>query len=140
MKSRGISIIEMLIYMFIISIVFVLGIRSFKAFKREAEISNAVRMVISSLNTARYKAVSDYDKIRVFQDNNKIFLQKKINNDWKSFSDFIIKGNITVKFNNFPVFSPLGSASPLCSILISSEYKKFKTTLSMAGRIKTKQI
>jgi prepilin-type N-terminal cleavage/methylation domain-containing protein len=140
MNRKGFSLVELLVYLFIISIVLLMGVKGFKKYRLEAEISNGVRLVVSSLNTARYEAVSEYERIRVYQNNDKILLQKKKDGKWKKFHDFKIKGNISIKFNNYPVFSPLGSASPLCSVIISNDFKSFKTSLSMAGRIKTTEL
>ncbi len=139
-KNSGLSLIELLIYFLLLSIIFSFCVLSFKSFKRESEITNGVRTVIAALNTARYNAVKEYEKIKVCQNNNKIFLQKKIDGNWETYKTFELKGSLILKFNNSPIFSPMGSVSPLCSIYIKNEFKQYKSSISMAGRIKTKQI
>ncbi len=139
-EKDGFSLIELLIYFLLLSIIFTLSIIGFKSFTREAEISNGVRTVIAALNTARYSAVSEYEKVKVLQNNNDIFLQKKIDGDWTTYKKFKVKGELSVKFNNSPVFSPLGSVAPLCSVYVNNEFKKYKSSISMSGRIKTVQI
>lgn len=138
--NLGLSLIELLIYFLILSIIFSLGVISFRSFQLESEISNGVRIVIAALNTARYTAVAEYEKIKVCQNNNDIFLQKKIEGDWITYKKFKVKGELILKFNNSPVFSPLGSVAPLCSIFVKNEYKGYKSSISMSGRIKTTQI
>ncbi len=76
-KNRGLTIIELLIYFSLVSIVLIMSIRGFKIFRLEAEITNGVRVVIASLNTARYSSISTYEKVKVLQDKNNICLQKK---------------------------------------------------------------
>jgi type II secretory pathway pseudopilin PulG len=139
-KNRGLTIIELLIYFVLVSIALIISIRNFKIFRLEAEITNGVRVVIASLNTARYNSVSNYEKIKVLQDRNNIFLQKKINGSWKTYNKFIIRGKLYLKFNNSPIFSPLGSVAPLCSVYVWNNYKKYKSSISMSGRIKTREI
>jgi hypothetical protein len=117
-----------------------MSIRGFKIFRLEAEITNGVRVVIASLNTARYSSISTYEKVKVLQDKNNICLQKKTNGSWKTYIKFIIKGKLYLKFNNSPVFSPLGSVAPLCSVYVWNKYKKYKSSISISGRIKTREI
>lgn len=139
-NREGLSLIELLIYFFLLSILLLFGIKGFKSFQRESEISNGIRVVIAALNTARYHAIDKYEKIKVYQKDKNISLQKKKEGDWITYKTFNIKGELTVKFNNSPVFSPLGSVSPLCSVLVKNDVKGYKTSISMAGRIKTLQI
>lgn len=139
-NNSGLSLIELLIYFLILSIIFSICVLSFKSFRRESEITNGVRTVIAALNTARYNAVKDYEKVKVRQNNSEIFLQKKIKGKWKTYKKFEVKGELSLKFNNSPVFSPMGSVSPLCSIYIKNKFKGYKSSISMAGRIKTRQI
>ena len=139
-NNSGFSLIELLVYLCLFAMLIMISSLSLRTFRDDAKLSNAVRTVVSALNSARYLALDRYYRIRVVQSGKAIFLQRKKDGVWIPFRKYSVNQSISIDFNNRPVFSPMGSVAPLCSIIISNHQKSYKTTLSMGGRIKTVQI
>ncbi len=55
---------------------------------------------------------------------------------WQVTRSFELSRKLSIQANSRPVFSPLGSASPLCTITLGMGKKVYRVVLSMYGRIK----
>jgi Tfp pilus assembly protein FimT len=113
------------------------GLPKFKFFFSKLEISRSLRMVTSAISTARYNAIKNNRAVKLCVENNQILLKEKINKNWQTFIRFKNKNReVKITANAWPIFSPLGSISPLCSFQVNNRHLFYKITLSMAGRIK----
>jgi len=135
-KKRGITVVELLIALTILSLVIALAVPGFKSFNKKVKISSSIRTVTLALNTARYKAVGDNRSIKLEVENNKFILLQKKDGTWESFMDFDPGEDVTISINASPVFSPEGYITPLCSVYVNCCAEQYKVSVSLAGRIK----
>ncbi len=138
-KNRGITILELLVGLLIGMMILTSSFSITTSFLSRIEISGAVTTITSYLNNARYLSLSECRKIRFKLSGNKILLQILEDHKWKNFRTSGIKGKLEINANASPVFSPTGSASPLCSIKVSNKKYCRIITLSFAGRIKIRE-
>ena len=139
-RNRGITILELLIGVMIGMMILTSSFSITSSFLSRIEISSAVTAITSYLNNARYLSLSECRKIRFKLSGNMILLQILEDHKWKNFRASGIKGELDITANASPVFSPTGSASPLCSIRVSNANYSRVITLSFAGRIKIKKL
>jgi type II secretory pathway pseudopilin PulG len=137
---RGITLIELLVALCILSLAGMLGIPMFKASVERWEVSGNVRTVTSALSTARYDAIKMNRSVKFCIENNRVLLKEKSGTVWVTFMTFEVEKGVTLSINASPVFTPIGSVAPLCSIYVWNEHYQYKITLSSAGRIKVMEI
>ncbi|MCX6579879.1 MAG: prepilin-type N-terminal cleavage/methylation domain-containing protein [Candidatus Aminicenantes bacterium] len=135
-SKRGITLIELLVALCILSLAGMLGIPMFKASVERWEVSGNVRTVTSALSTARYDAIKMNRSVKFCIENNRLLLKEKIGAVWVAFMSFEVDKDVSLSINALPVFTPIGSVAPLCSIYVWNEHYQYKITLSSAGRIK----
>lgn len=135
--KTGMTLLELLVVTILLTMVWTIIVPTFSAFFDRARITHNVRKVTIALNTARYQAIWLNRKIKVDYDptNHSIALKKKINSRWRNYKYFSIHPDVSVSFNRGPVFSPTGTAAPLCSIYITYKDYRYKITISMAGKV-----
>jgi len=137
---NGYSFIELTVAIAVISFLFTMAIPSFDTYFQRMELNNAIRTVTGVLNNARYNAImlNKPVKFSIQLENNEymIRLSEKQDKVWLKISEYKLEKNISACSNASPVFYPTGSVSPLCSILIGNDSKRYKITISIAGRIK----
>jgi len=138
-RNGGITILELLVGIMIGMTILTSSFSITTSYLSRIEISGAVTTITSYLNNARYLSLSECRKIRFKLSGNKILLQILEDHKWKNFRTSSIKGELDITANASPVFSPTGSASPLCSIRVSNKKYCRTITLSFAGRIKIKE-
>ena len=139
-KNCGITILELLVGVMIGMMILTSSFSITTSFLSRIEISSAVTAITSYLNNARYLSLSESRKVRFKLSENEIQLQILDDHEWKNLRSTTIKGKLDITANASPVFSPTGSASPLCSIKVSNKNYCRIITLSFAGRIKVKEL
>ena len=135
-SKKGITLTELLVALCILSLVGMAGVPMFKASVKRWEVSSGVRTVTTALSTARYNAIKMNRSVKFCIENNRVLLKEKKGTLWCTFSSFEAEKDVSLTINASPVFSPIGSVAPLCSIYVSNEHYHYKITLSSAGRIK----
>lgn len=136
-KTPGFSLIEVLICLFILSVMIGLVSASLLNVSPKHRLEKAVWEINSRLNYARYKAVFSGEKVRVrFEP--PIYLIERFDEDYETWV-LVLKNfpdGVMVKANNSPVFHPGGTVSNLASIYVSNSWGKYKVTVAITGRIK----
>jgi len=137
---NGFTVLELLITLSIFALVVGFGVPAFKAYSNKVEINNGLRTVTLAINTARYKAVENNKRVKLAVEANRLLLLEKRNRTWESFKDFDPGDNVKVTANTSPVFYPEGYIVPLCSFYVGNDEKKYKVSVSIAGRIKVREL
>lgn len=139
-NKKGFTMIELLVALCILSLIGMVGVPMFKASLERWEVSGSVRTVTSALSTARYDAIKMNRSVKFCIENNRVVLKEKRGTLWCTFSSFEVEKDVSLTINASPVFSPIGSVAPLCSIYVRNEHYQYKITLSSAGRIKVIEV
>ena len=139
-NDRGFTFFELCVALCIMLLMLTLGIPGFQSFFHRMELKNGVRTVTVGLSTARYKAVMKNKSVKFCIEDNRVVLKEKRSEKWEEFLHFDLDEKVTVSINSSPVFTPLGTVAPLCSIYVKNEVTQYKITLSIAGRIKVTEI
>ena len=134
------TVIELLVGVTLGMLMITSSVSITSSFMSRLEISGAVTVITSNLSRARYLSLSEKRKVRFRISENQIQLERLENSEWKKFRNAEIRGNVNVSINAFPVFSPTGTSSPLCSIRVSNKRYSKTITLSFAGRIKVRDL
>lgn len=138
--QRGFTVVELLVVLFILGIIITWGVPKFRSFFARVEVNNGVRTVTLGLNSARYMAINMNRSVKCCVEGNRVVLKKKVAGAWEEFRGFDVAEKVILSANSSPVFSPLGSVSPLASFYVQNERMHFKITISMAGRVKITEL
>ncbi len=135
--NQGFSLVEVLICLFILSIMIGLSSSSLFSLSPKYKLQKAVWEIRSRLNFARYRAVFEGEKVRVSFNSQqyKIEQYNEYQDLWMVKLENILDG-VTVKANNNPFFHPGGTVSNLASIFVSNSWGEYKITIAITGRIK----
>lgn len=153
MADRGVSLLELLIILVILSIAAALVIPDFSSLLELYNVKKAARQLVTDLQFAKMRAVAegvDYRVSFVSGDNPSYTVEKNVGAGAWSVIDIIRDlgdpGNpyyakhVSVSTQSEPlrvIFSPLGSASPAASIIFHSPTHRFKTVrVILTGRIR----
>ena len=120
-KLSGFTLVESLISLAVVSLFVSLSIVNFKPFFLRMEFKTGVRIIVSSLNMARYRSIKTGRNIKFGLKNNSIMIFEKIGKKWELYSSHKLK-KIKAETNSFPVFHPAGNVSPLCSITVGNRF------------------
>jgi len=135
---QGFTLIEILIGVFLLSILIGLCSLSFSNLSPKYRLKKAVWELHSRLNYARYKAVFDSQKVKInfgatFYTIEKYDEEQEL---WKLDLKQDLEG-VTLEANNSPIFHPAGTVSNLASIYIFNSWGRYRITIAITGRIKT---
>ncbi len=135
--NHGFSLIEVLICLFIFSIMIGVFSQSFLSLSPKYKLRKAVWEIRSRLNYARYKAIFEGEKVRVsfISPRYRIEQYDRDQDLWTLKLENILEG-VTVNANNSPFFHPGGTVSNLASIYVSNSWGEYKITIAITGRIK----
>lgn len=136
----GITLIELLVALCILALAGMVGIPRFRASVERWEVSGSVRTVTSALSTARYDAIKMNRSVKFCIENNRVLLKEKNGTVWVTFMTFEVDKDVSLSANASPVFSSIGTVSPLCTIYVWNEHYKYKITLSIYGRVKVAEV
>ena len=134
---RGFTLLEVLVFLSIFSILLGLASSSFLNSSDKHRLQKAVWEVHSKLNYTRFKAIFDGTKSRMSFHPTGYTIEKYCSEigDWKKEMGNILDG-VIIHANNSPVFYPQGTVSNLASIILSNTWGSYKITLAISGRIK----
>ena len=134
---KGFSLIEVLICLFIFSIMVGLTSTSFLSLSPKYKLQKAAWEIRSRLNFARYKAIFEGEKVRVSIDSPRYKIEQYDENQrlWVVKLESILDG-VSVNANNSPLFHPGGTVSNLASIYVTNSWGQYKITIAITGRIK----
>ena len=134
---KGFSLIEVLICLFIFSIMVGLTSTSFLSLSPKYKLQKAAWEIRSRLNFARYKAIFEGEKVRVSIDSPRYKIEQYDKNQslWVVKLESILDG-VSVNANNSPLFHPGGTVSNLASIYVTNSWGQYKITIAITGRIK----
>ncbi len=133
----GFSLLEVLICLFILSIMIGLSSASLLTQSPKYKLKKAAWEISSRLNYARYQAVFKGERVRVSFDSPRYKIEQYDENQnlWIVKLESIIEG-VTVTANNSPLFFPGGTVSNLASIYVTNSWGQYKITIAITGRIK----
>jgi Tfp pilus assembly protein FimT len=134
--SKGLTVIELLATLGLLSLLFTMMVPAMSSFFARLEMHDALRTVTAALNTARYWAVRDNRPVRAEVVPGQVRLSRDDGHGWRLLRSFDLSGKLAVGANGKPVFTPLGSVSPLCTIILRRERRVCRVVLSMYGRLK----
>jgi len=137
-NRTGLTVIELLAGVVLWMILITTTVSIASSFFSRIKISGAVSTITTSLSQARYLAVSMGRRVRFRIEGKRIRLQVLSEGDWQNIRSTPVRGEVNMRANASPVFSPRGTASPLCSIRVWNAHYQRIITLSFAGRIKIK--
>jgi Tfp pilus assembly protein FimT len=131
---------ELLVALCILALAGMVGIPRFRASVERWEVSGSVRTVTSALSTARYDAIKMNRSGKFCIENNRVLLKEKSGTVWVTFMSFEVDKDVTLSVNASPVFSPIGTVAPLCTIYVKNEHYQHKISLSIMGRVKVVKV
>jgi prepilin-type N-terminal cleavage/methylation domain-containing protein len=135
--SLGFSLIEVLICLFIFSILIGLSSTSYLSLSPKYKLQKAVWEIRSRLNSARYQAIFEGEKVRVSFDPPRYKIEQfdEEQDLWMLKLENILEG-AAIDANNNPLFHPGGTVSNLASIYVTNSWGQYKITIAITGRIK----
>lgn len=139
-SKQGITLIELLVALCILALAGVVGIPMFRASVERWEVSGSVRTVTSALSTARYDAIKMNRSVKFCIENNRVLLKEKSGTVWVTFMTFEVEKGVTLSINASPVFTSIGTVSPLCTICVWNEHYYYKISISIYGRVKVVEV
>ncbi|MFC2167582.1 Tfp pilus assembly protein FimT/FimU [Acidobacteriota bacterium] len=135
--KQGFSLIEVLLCLFIFSVLIGLSSTSLLSLSPKYKLQKAAWEIRSRLNYARFKAVYEGEKVRINMDSSPYIIEQydEKQNLWvvkvKGFLD-----GVFINANNSPLFHPDGTVSNLASIYVTNSWGQYKITIAITGRIK----
>lgn len=136
MNRKGLTVIELLVTVSLFAFLIVAAAPGLKSFFGRLEIDSGLRTVTAALSTARYQAIRENRPVRAEVVPGKLLLSQDSGLGWRVIRSFDLGNKLSVRANSRPVFSPLGSASPLCTIILENQQRVYRVVLSMYGRVK----
>jgi len=136
MNRRGLTVVELLVTVGLLALMLMVVIPGLGAFFNRLEMHTGLRTVSAALSTARYYAIRENRPVRIEVVPGRLLLSVDDGPGWREFRSFALPGKLSVHANSRPVFSPLGNASPLCTIVLQKQQRAYRVVLSMYGRIK----
>jgi len=139
--TRGLSLVETLVALFLLSVLLHLGANSFYRLEPKYRLQVAVWEIVSRLNHARFRAVLDGTPVRVRFGERRYRLEQwdEGTEAWRIIDGSALTG-VTVKANNAPVFHPEGTVSNLTTIQVVNVRGGYRITLAITGRVKATPI
>lgn len=139
-RKDGFTLLELIVVLVILSLVLYLGVPGVGAFFNHIEINSGLRMATVALQSARYKSILLNKRIKLQLAGQQFLLMEKQSGKWQMIFAFEPVSNVSLRMSAFPVFSPYGTVSPLCSIYVKNDRRQYKISISMAGRIKVAEL
>ncbi|HSQ35551.1 MAG TPA: hypothetical protein VLQ89_06130 [Candidatus Binatia bacterium] len=136
MNHKGLTVVELLVTVALFAFLIVAVAPGLKSFFSRLEIDGGLRTVTAALSAARYQAIRENRPVRAEVVPGCLRLSVDEGQGWQVTRCFELSGKLSVRANSRPVFSPLGIASPLCTIILENQRRVYRVVLSMYGRIK----
>jgi type II secretory pathway pseudopilin PulG len=136
MKNRkGLTVFELLVTVGMFSFLATAAVPALQSLFARLETHTALRTVTAGLNAARYQAILENQPVRAEIVPGRLQLSVDNGLGWRVTRSFPLSEKLAIRANSRPVFSPLGSVSPLCTITLESRQKVYRVVVSMYGRI-----
>jgi Tfp pilus assembly protein FimT len=135
-SRRGLTVLEVLVTVALFWAVTLLAAPALGSFLSRLEFRSAVRGVVGGLSAARSHAICGCEPVRAEIAGNRLLLSRDRGEGWRVFRGFDLAKGLTVRANGRPVFSPLGSAAPLCTVTLRDGRHAGRVVVSLYGRIK----
>lgn len=136
MNKKGLTIVELLVAVGLLSVLLTVLLPGLGSFISRLEVHTALRTITSGLSAARYQAIRDNQPVRAEVIPGKLLLSQDCGRGWQVIQSFDLGGKVSIQANSCPVFTPLGNASPLCTITLRKERRVWRVVVSMYGRVK----
>jgi type II secretion system protein H len=137
MKDRkGLTVIELLVAVVVLALLATVLVPGLGSFFARLEVHTALRTVTAGLSAARYQAIRDNRPVRVEVSGGKFKLCRDDGLGWQVIRSFELGDRLAIRANSRPVFSPLGSVAPLCTITLQQERRVWRVVVSMYGRVR----
>jgi len=136
MSEKGLTVVELLVTVSLLALIVVAAAPGLQSFFSRLEIDDGLRTVTAALSTARYQAIRENRPVRAEVVPGGLRLSVDDGQGWQVSRCFALSAKLSIRANSRPVFSPLGNASPLCTITLEKEKRVYRIVLSMYGRIK----
>lgn len=138
-QTQGISLIEMLITIAIISIIAGVSSVSLAQINNKSALNSASNETIHQLKLLRLKAILQKKSFQAKFQSNQFFYRNKENNQWNDWNSYSSKQHVAISLNSNITFSEKGFASPR-TITLSKQAMKQKVIISLNGRIRKSEI
>jgi hypothetical protein len=135
MNRRGMTITELLVVTYLLSLFLLVGIPGIHSFIVRTKIRANLQLVYSVLNNARYQSIKRNVRVKVDLQDHTLYLKVKEGAYWRPFRHIELYEGIHISCNGSPVFHPTGRASPLCSFILDYKHLRYKISLSITGRL-----
>jgi type II secretory pathway pseudopilin PulG len=135
MNRKGLTVFELLVTVGLFSLLATVMVPGLQSLFARLEVHTALRAVTAGLNAARYQAVRDNQPVRAEIVPGSLRLSVDNGAGWRVTRCFPLSEKLSIRANSRPVFSPLGSVSPLCTITLETRQKVYRVVISMYGRI-----
>jgi len=136
MSEKGLTVVELLVTVSLLALLIVAAAPGLQSLFSRLEIDDGLRTVTAALSTARYQAIRENRPVRAEIVPGCLRLSVDDGQGWQVIRSFALSAKLSIRANSRPVFSPLGNASPLCTITMEKERRVYRIVLSMYGRIK----
>jgi len=136
MNKKGVTIVELLVAVGLFALLVTVVLPGLASFFSRLEVHTALRTVTSGLSAARYQAICDNQPVRAEIVSGKLLLSQDLGLGWQVIKSYDLGRKVEIRANSRPVFSPLGSASPLCTVTLRQQQRVWRVVVSMYGRVK----
>ena len=136
MNRKGLTVVELLVTVALFAFLVVAVVPGMRSFFIRLEINSGLRTLTAALSTARYQAIRENRPVRAEVVPGSLRLSVDDGRGWQVTRSFELSRKLSIQANSRPVFSPLGNASPLCTITLGMGKRVYRVVLSMYGRIK----
>jgi prepilin-type N-terminal cleavage/methylation domain-containing protein len=137
---KGFTLLELMVVLVLLSLALTVTVPGLRSYFNRMEISTGLRTATVAIHTARFRAIRHNKRIKLKWLDGRFVLMEKPDRDWLTVYAFKPVRNISFSMSAYPVFSPYGSVSPLCSIYVENTRRRYKVTISMAGRVKVTEL
>jgi len=145
-KQSGFTLIEMMIIITILAVFAGIAVPNFLSYMPKSRLNGAARQVMGDLMGARMKAVSQNNEFKIFFSANghEYTILDDDDNDGTADGGELTETkdihpeyhDVTIGFNNNPIFSPRGTATNLPTITLTNTSGSKSITISSAGRVR----
>jgi hypothetical protein len=136
-RRGGFTLIEAVMAVALSGLLVLGGARAVGRLGPKLRLQSGIWEVTSGLGQARFGAVLSGEPIRVRFDTRGFALERydAAAATWRPSRRCVLEG-VSIRANNSPVFSPLGTVSNMATITVSNARGSYRITIAITGRIK----
>jgi len=138
---KGFSLIEAVVSIAIVGLLLLSASAGIPGLEAKYRLLSGVWEVEARLNSGRFRAAVKGESVRVRFSSTCVFLERwrPDRKAWAPFESHVIPG-VNLQANAAPVFLPRGTVSPLATIQVWNRWGRFRITLAITGRIKSRRV